>query len=409
MNRSRRKFLLRYGIAGPGLLAAREPFRQLYGKEVSPMEQTPHRTKLFLCGDVMTGRGIDQILPQPSDPQLYEPYVRNAKIYVKLAERLNGPISQPADFSYVWGDALAELERAGPDVRVINLETAITASDEYWPDKGINYRMHPANTPCLTAARIDCCVLANNHVLDWGYQGLADTLDTLKQASLKTAGAGRNSREAEAPAVLNLAGKGRVLVFGFGCDSSGIPPEWGATDDKPGVNWLPDLSLGNVQRLADRIRRIKQERDIVVASIHWGGNWGYAIPDEQRRFAHALIDEAGVDVIHGHSSHHPKAVEVYRDKLILYGCGDFINDYEGIESYESFRGDLALMYFPTVNPADGTLSDLEMVPLHMRQFRLNRPSADDFRWIRDRLDRETDKFGGAVETLDERRLVLRWR
>lgn len=122
-----------------------------------------------------------------------------------------------------------------------------------------------------------------------------------------------------------------------------------------------------------------------------------------------MIDEAGVDIVHGHSSHHPKAVEVYRDKLILYGCGDFINDYEGIEGYESFRGDLALMYFPTVNPADGTLSDLEMVPLHMRQFRLNRPSAEDFRWIRDRLDRETNKFGGAVETLDERRLVLRWR
>jgi poly-gamma-glutamate synthesis protein (capsule biosynthesis protein) len=357
----------------------------------------------------MTGRGIDQILPWPSDPQLYEPYVRNAKIYVKLAERLNGPIPQPADFSYIWGETLAELDRARPDVRVINLETAVTASDDYWPDKGINYRMHPDNIPCLTAARIDCCVLANNHVLDWGYPGLDDTLDTLKQASLKTAGAGRNSREAEAPAVLNLAGKGRLLVFGFGCDSSGIPPEWAAADDKPGVNRLPDLSFETAHRLADRIRRIKQERDIVVASIHWGSNWGYAIPDEQRRFAHALIDEAGVDVVHGHSSHHPKAVEVYRDKLILYGCGDFINDYEGIEGYESFRGDLALMYFPTVNPADGTLSSLEMIPLHMRQFRLNRPSAEDFRWMRDRLDRETDKFGGAVETLDDRRLVLRWR
>lgn len=373
------------------------------------MEQAPRRITLFLCGDVMTGRGIDQILPKPSAPHLYEPYVRNAKIYIKLAERLNGPIAQPADFSYIWGEALAELDRTGPDVRIVNLETAITTSDDYWPDKGINYRMHPANSPCLTAARIDCCVLANNHVIDWGYKGLAETLEVLQQASLKTAGAGRNSREAEAPAVMNLAGKGRVLVFGFGCDSSGIPTEWAAADDKPGVNRLPDLSSETCHRLRNRLRRIKQARDIVVASIHWGGNWGYAIPDQQRRFAHALIDEAGVDIVHGHSSHHPKAAEVYRGKLILYGCGDFINDYEGIEGYESYRGDLVLMYFATMNPADGTLSGLEMIPLHMRRFRLDRPSEKDFRWMRERLERESGKFGGAVEALDDRRLVLRWR
>lgn len=373
------------------------------------MEPNPNRIRLFLCGDVMTGRGIDQVLLHPGNPDLYEPYVRNAKIYVELAERLNGPVPRPAGFSYIWGEALAELDRARPDVRVINLETAITASNDYWKGKGINYRMHPANIPCLAAARVDCCVLANNHVLDWGYRGLADTLDALRHASLATAGAGRDSREAETPAILDRAGKGRVLVFGFGCDSSGIPPEWAAADDKPGVNRLPDLSPETARRLAARIRRVKRERDIVVASIHWGGNWGYAIPDEQRRFAHALIDEAGVDIVHGHSSHHPKAVEVYRGKLILYGCGDFINDYEGIEGYESFRDDLALMYFPTVNPADGKLTSLEMVPLQMRRFRLNRPSAEDFRWIRDRLDRESGKFGGAVEASDDRRLILRRR
>ncbi|BBA35001.1 capsule synthesis protein, capA [Methylocaldum marinum] len=409
MNPSRRKLLQCFGSAGLGLLAAGAPFRQIHDKEVSPMEQAPRRITLFLCGDVMTGRGIDQILPKPSAPHLYEPYVRNAKIYIKLAERLNGPIAQPADFSYIWGEALAELDRTGPDVRIVNLETAITTSDDYWPDKGINYRMHPANSPCLTAARIDCCVLANNHVIDWGYKGLAETLEVLQQASLKTAGAGRNSREAEAPAVMNLAGKGRVLVFGFGCDSSGIPTEWAAADDKPGVNRLPDLSSETCHRLRNRLRRIKQARDIVVASIHWGGNWGYAIPDQQRRFAHALIDEAGVDIVHGHSSHHPKAAEVYRGKLILYGCGDFINDYEGIEGYESYRGDLVLMYFATMNPADGTLSGLEMIPLHMRRFRLDRPSEKDFRWMRERLERESGKFGGAVEALDDRRLVLRWR
>src|SRR5512139_1371163 len=89
--------------------------------------------RLFLCGDVMTGRGIDQILPHPGDPVLYERYVRDAGDYVALAERAAGPIPRPADFGYVWGDALAELRRCGADVRVVNLETSITTSGDYWP------------------------------------------------------------------------------------------------------------------------------------------------------------------------------------------------------------------------------------------------------------------------------------
>src|SRR5512133_1189507 len=131
---------------------------------------------LFLCGDVMTGRGIDQILPHSAPPQLFEPYVRDARKYVELAERQSGPIPRPVDFAYVWGDALAELQRRQPTVKLINLETSLTADGMHWPGKGIHYRMHPANVPLLTTAGIDVVALANNHVLDWGYAGLAQTL-----------------------------------------------------------------------------------------------------------------------------------------------------------------------------------------------------------------------------------------
>jgi poly-gamma-glutamate capsule biosynthesis protein CapA/YwtB (metallophosphatase superfamily) len=123
---------------------------------------------LFLCGDVMLGRGIDQILPHPGDPLLRELYVGSAITYVQLAEQVNGPIPAPVDFGYVWGDALDELRRAAPQARIINLETSVTKSRDYMP-KGINYKMNPENVACLTAAGVDCCVLANNHVLDFGY------------------------------------------------------------------------------------------------------------------------------------------------------------------------------------------------------------------------------------------------
>ena len=168
--------------------------------------------KIFLCGDVMTGRGIDQVLPHPCDPRLHERNMESATGYVRLAEQANGPIPTPVDFSYIWGAALDEFRRARPDVRIINLETSITHSDAYIP-KGINYRMSPENAGCLAAAGVDCCVLGNNHVLDWGHAGLVDTLATLKRLQIKTAGAGRDAVQAMAPAILGIGDERRILVF----------------------------------------------------------------------------------------------------------------------------------------------------------------------------------------------------
>jgi poly-gamma-glutamate synthesis protein (capsule biosynthesis protein) len=126
----------------------------------------PKPIRVFLCGDVMTGRGVDQILPHAGNPLLHESYVESALDYVRLAEDANGPIARPQQLSYPWGVALDEFNRARPDVRIVNLETSITRSNAYDP-KGINYRMTPENAGCLAAAGIDCCALANNHVLDW--------------------------------------------------------------------------------------------------------------------------------------------------------------------------------------------------------------------------------------------------
>ena len=196
--------------------------------------------RLFVCGDVMTGRGIDQIMQRPCEPEIHEPYMRSAMDYVLLAERASGPIPRAVAPSYIWGDALAELERFSPDARVINLETAVTRS-AHWLPKGINYRTSPENVSCLSVARIDCCVLANNHVLDWGTQGLLDTIATLEAGGMLTAGAGRNRWAAEAAAVIELSQKRRVLVFGVGALSSGVPAEWAATRNGPGVAFLSGL------------------------------------------------------------------------------------------------------------------------------------------------------------------------
>lgn len=363
-------------------------------------------TTLFLCGDVMPGRGVDQILPNPGDPGLREEYTADARAYVELAERVNGPIPRPADFSWPWGDALAILDGFAPDVRVINLETSVTVGRDFAPGKAVHYRMNPANLPCLTAARPDACVLANNHVLDFGRRGLEDTLEALSGARLRGAGAGRDLDDARRPVAVSAAGGGRVLVFACGSESSGIPAGWAATPDRPGIDLLPDLSGHTADDLLRRVRALRGPGDLVVVSLHWGSNWGYQVGADQVRFAHRLID-GGVDVLHGHSSHHPRPVEVYRGKLVLYGCGDCIDDYEGIRGYERYRDDLRLLYFASLRQDTGKLQALRMVPVQAVRMRLCRARSADAEWLGAVLDRCSQRFGSRVDLRSDGVLTLR--
>lgn len=354
----------------------------------------------------MIGRGIDQILPHPGAPQIWEPYVKDARGYLRLAELETGPIPRPVEFAYPWGDALGVWSKMSPQLRIVNLETSITRSDEYWKGKGINYRMHPANIPCLSEARINGCTLANNHLLDWGYAGLEETLATLHAAGILTAGAGLNQAQAAAPALFALQGKGNLHLFSCGLGSSGIPQEWRATAEKPGINLLPDLSYSTLVRLAMQIKELKAAGDLAVVSLHWGGNWGFEVAQDQRQFAHWLIDEAAVDIVYGHSSHHVKGIEIHHDKLAIYGCGDFINDYEGIKGFEHYRGELGLMYFAALEAGTGKLARLTMIPTRVRKFRVQLATPPETAWLRDTLNREGKRLGTCVRVTKDGELVL---
>jgi poly-gamma-glutamate synthesis protein (capsule biosynthesis protein) len=361
---------------------------------------------MFLCGDVMTGRGIDQILVHPSDPVIHESYLKTATDYVKLAETVHGPIPTGVDDRYIWGDAIDELDRVHPDARIINLETAVTTSDA-WCDKGINYRMHPANMGCLKAAQIDVCSLANNHVLDWGEQGLMETIESLKRTGIQSAGAGRSLIEAGSPAIISCSQTRRVLVWSFASETSGVPENWAAKEDRPGLNLLQDLSDRTLTEIENKIASVKRPGDIAVFSVHWGDNWGYDIPRSRQMFAHALMDQSHVDIIHGHSSHHAIGIDVYRGKLILYGCGDFITDYEGISGYEEYRGDISLMYLLSVSSLTGELQSCRIVPFTLKRFQLRRANQESLDWMQKTLNREGRPFNTSV-VQDAGALKLVW-
>jgi len=102
------------------------------------------------------------------------------------------------------------------------------------------------------------------------------------------------------PAPLVTAGNGRLLLFSFGSRTSGIPEDWKATSISPGVNLLDDFSEATAARVADQMRAYQQAGDLIIASIHWGSNWGHEIPHDQIMFAHRLIEE-GIAIVHGQS------------------------------------------------------------------------------------------------------------
>ena len=354
----------------------------------------------------MTGRGIDQILAHPGDPVIHERWVRSAVEYVHLAERRHGPIPRKAEPSHIWGDALAALDARDVDVRIINLETAVTDRGQPWPQKGIQYRMHPGNIDCITVADIDVCVLANNHVLDWSYEGLDQTLTTVTGAGMATAGAGTDQASAWAPAITGVSAVTRVLTLGVGTTSSGIPPAWAAGQGSPGVAMVEIGSNRDIQEVVERLGRWKSENDIIVVSIHWGPNWGYEIPTGHREFARHLIDEGGADVIHGHSSHHPVGIEVHNDRPILYGCGDLINDYEGIEGHEEYRPEIRVLYVVDLDVHG--MSRLELVPMRAHGFTLVHASTEESQWLARTLTAESADLRTRVVVDSDGRLTLRW-
>jgi poly-gamma-glutamate synthesis protein (capsule biosynthesis protein) len=381
--------------------------------------------KIFLCGDVMTGRGIDQILPYPSNPELKEPFVKDARDYIIFAEEVNGKIDYPVSFDYIWGDALKELEKEKVDLRIINLETTITTSNNFLP-KGINYRMNPKNIDVLKVFKVDVACLANNHILDFEEEGLLETIETLKKNGILTVGAGRNIEEASKLAVIKIdpfrkvsveSEKVSVTIFNYADVSSGVPIWWKAEKNKAGVNLITDkrefeygLTFPQINTdyntdengLYPRLSALYPRSSVVIFSIHWGPNWGYEISEEERNFAHRLIDEANIDIVFGHSSHHFKGIETYKGKLIIYGAGDFINDYEGIGGYEEFRGDLVLGY--VVEIENLKINKLTLLPFRIKKFRLNYCTDEEIDWIFNVLKRESKIDGKMIK--ENKRIVI---
>jgi len=368
------------------------------------MSAEPVRLRLALCGDVMLGRGVDQILPHPGNPAIYVSGdgITDANAYVRAAEQRHGAIPAGRGFDYVWGDARSVFARFAPDLRLINLETAITQQGKPWPDKWIHYRMNPRNVAVLIHANIDFCSLANNHVLDWGYVGLAETVNTLATAGIARAGVGRNLTNAASPAILPVPKKGRAVIASFAMLSGHMPSPWAADAEKPGVN-LIEASDRGLDAVKQSVAGVKRPGDVLIGSVHAGNNFGHEIDPAERDLFRRLIDEAGFDLVHCHSSHHVKAIELHKGRPILYGTGDLINDYEGLPvrpERTAFSPNIGAIAFADFSPASGACTGLFLSPTRLRRIRVERADADNAEGLAAMLNRESARFGTRIENRD---------
>jgi poly-gamma-glutamate capsule biosynthesis protein CapA/YwtB (metallophosphatase superfamily) len=334
----------------------------IHSKGKSFMRTETELIKIACLGDIMLGRGVNQLISKRS----------------------------PENF---WGTTLPILQSA--DAVIANLECAITPHQQQYnrAPKGFYFRADPAAINLLKAANIRLVSLANNHVLDFQEQGLLDTIHYLDAAGIRHAGAGRNLREATTPVILDLG----VLKIGF-IALTDNQPDFAATREHPGTDYLSipadSLSLTWLENEAAQLRQAGAK--LVILSAHWGHNMISRPSPQFRDFAHAVID-AGIDVFHGHSAHLFQGVEVYQKGLILYDTGDFLDDYAVAPS---LRNDWSFIFLLEVTP-EGSLQQLRLLPVRLYSGQANLAEGEEFTAICERMQQLCCEFKTPIQHTPE--------
>lgn len=414
--------------------------------------------------------------------------------------RTHYPYLNTYTHSSPWGTTLGLFQTA--DLNLINLETSATTTNEPWPDKAFNYRMHPVNLGVLRAGRVDFAALANNHTLDFGTEGLVETVWGVRGVGVRFAGVGEGTDESRRAAVLELprvsassslraGGRGereeegrrkwserekhgchgheRVSDAVQGADGIGIsirdlqqvqrhhhkihvysasdhPRDWAVVPTFHLIDYSSSTrrhlktlltspspftsSESHTSNITSRgaastststassptsgtPKEIKSEHPALkIFSIHWGPNYAWQPAPQIRSLAHFLIDECGVDIVHGHSAHHVQGVERYNGKLIMYGCGDFVDDYA---LNVRFRNDLGAVWRVVVREversssrSDGSggelgleLDRLEIFPTRCDRFQVTLLDTDDedHGWVRTKITALSEEMGTKVNRI----------
>ena len=316
---------------------------------------------IALLGDVMLGRAVAERLADVPPAEVWEPDVR-------------------------------ELCRSC-DLVICNLECCISTRGE--PTERVRhkpffFRGPPQAVRSLQAIGVGAAGLANNHALDYEVEALVETLELLGQAGIAVAGSGRGEAEARRGAIV-VAGEFRVGLVAV----SDHPREFAAGADSPGIAYC-DLRRAIPDWLAGELARLDRECDLVVAFPHWGPNMTTEPANWQRRAA-AELQEAGADLVAGHSAHVFHGAAWGRRGPLLYDLGDALDDY-AVDS--RLRNDLGVLaIWRPRDPED----ELELVGLALDYCHTRLAAGHDADWIAQRLALACEELGTRVERVAEQR------
>ncbi len=264
-----------------------------------------------------------------------------------------GESAQP----YLTGDYVKAFSDTQPwlsetDITIGNLETALTVTENQWIEKKYRFRNEPAVASALRTAGFDIVSLANNHTMDYGPQGLLDTLHALEQAGVVAHGAGENLPAARKPALIGLS---NGLKVGFLAYSNTFPKEFWATINTAGT------AFGHQQQIVEDISLLKNNTDFIVVSFHWGREKQQALREYQALLAHAAVG-AGADVILGHHPHILQKIERYQEGLIFYSLGNF--------SFGSFSPSAKTSVLAQINLCEDVPPTFKLLPLNVNNFQV---------------------------------------
>ena len=298
---------------------------------------------------------------------------------VMLGRLVNEEINKHG-YAYPWGDMIDELRTN--DLNLVNLETTLTKSNKQ-VIKVFNFKADPNKVKTLKEGNIGAVNLANNHILDFSSEGLKETIDVLDKAHIQHVGAGPNAAAAKEPAIIEIKGS-KIGIIGY----TDNEPTWKAGAHKAGTNYI---LVGQIDQVKTDIKNLRDKVDLLILSIHWGPN----MREEPNRrfvdFAHELIN-AGVDIIHGHSAHVIQGIEIYKNKVILYDTGDFVDDYMvGPE----LRNDYTFLF--RIVAQKSKIKELSLVPALIKNMQVNHAPTVDREIMEERIKNLSRQFGTKFE------------
>ncbi len=289
-------------------------------------------------------------------------------------------------------------------------------------EKLLNIRADPMIAESFSALSLDVVTVANNHSVDYGWEGLSETVSTLRKTGLRVVGAGDTILEAQQPEIAEVAGK-KVGIIAFSCL---LPTGMAASLDRPGISPIHihtsyeidsyyqmeepgDISVVQVRTRVRRsdlalavsaVKALKQRCDIAFVTIHWGFGSGEDLAEYQHPLAKSLID-AGADVIHGHHPHAIHPIGFYKSKPIFFGLGTLIGQQVFLEATPAVKALWANMspdgYVAKLTIGNDVDIAVEMIPTTLDSDRLPIIAmGKDFTRIRDRLSRLSAPYGASI-------------